>query len=64
MSSGRGQKPLTDWRRQAPGHLGAGMDRLLLAVIQACQEFTYYEGAPILTVIAEQLERLNNVMNE
>ena len=48
-------KPMLEWRRQAPGHLAAGHDRLLLAVIQACQEFTYYEGAPVLTVIAEQL---------
>jgi hypothetical protein len=40
------------------------MDRLLLAAIQARQEFAYYEATPILAVICQHLERLNNVMNE
>ena len=46
-------QPLVDWRREAPRHLGAGMDRLLLAAIQARQEFAYYEATPILAVICQ-----------
>lgn len=57
-------QPLVDWRREAPRHLGAGTDRLLLAAIQARQEFAYYEATPILAVICQHLEHLNNVMNE
>ena len=55
-------QPLVDWRREAPRHLGAGMDRLLLAAIQARQEFAYYEATPILAVICQHLERLNNAV--
>jgi len=56
--------PLMSWRREAPGHLGAGLDRLTLAVIQACQELAYYETIPILTVVSENLERWNGIFTD
>lgn len=56
--------PLMSWRREAPGHLGAGLDRLTLAVIQACQELAHYETIPTLTVVSENLERLNGIFTD
>lgn len=55
---------LVAWRKEAPGHLGAAMDRLTLAVIQACAEMSYFETFPVVTVVSENLERLNAAVTD
>ena len=56
--------PILQWRRETPGHLGAGFDRLTLAVIQSCRELAYYETIRMLTVVSEHLERLNGLFTD
>ena len=56
--------PMVEWRRGVPGHIGSGMDRVTIALLQACEELSYFEGFPVLRVIAESVERINSTMTD
>eukprot|EP00435_Cladocopium_sp_Y103_P017950 s2498_g4.t1 len=55
-------QPLLLWRRRAPEHLCSAFDRITMAVLQACEEFLYFEAAPLLSMLNEHLTRLQDLM--
>ena len=55
---------LLTWRRTAPSYVTAGFDRVMMAVIGACQELLYFDSFPVVPTISADLERLNGMMTD